>query len=120
MKFADGGWQWVENPNWHVLIGETYLQTKPPIDPESPTRLHRRLELPIDRHTPEMAGNPKADDRSWFDLEVQGCELRDIRLLRRFASLLEKLSNGMGQTIPLVCQDWASTKAGQLLWCPPP
>jgi len=32
-------------------------------------------------------------------------------LRRRFATLLEKLWGGMGQTIPFACQDWASAKA---------
>lgn len=58
-----------------------------------------------------MAGKRQADDRSWFDLEVQGSEFQDTRLRRRFAILLEKLWDGMGQTIPFACQDWASTKA---------
>ncbi|MDR3098655.1 MAG: transposase [Paraburkholderia sp.] len=58
-----------------------------------------------------MAGKRKADGRSWFDLEVQGSEFQDTRLRRRFASLLEKLWDGMGQTIPFACQDGASTKA---------
>jgi hypothetical protein len=58
-----------------------------------------------------MAGKRRADDRSWMDLEVQGSEFRDTRLRRRFATLLEKLWDGMGQTIPFACQDWASTKA---------
>lgn len=31
-------WQWLENPYWQVFTGETYLQTKPPIDPSSLTR----------------------------------------------------------------------------------
>ncbi|WP_201662913.1 transposase DNA-binding-containing protein, partial [Paraburkholderia sabiae] len=43
-----------------------------------------------------MAGKRQADDRSWFDLEVQGSEFQDTRLRRRFASLLEKLWDGMG------------------------
>ncbi|WP_336602479.1 transposase DNA-binding-containing protein [Paraburkholderia bengalensis] len=58
-----------------------------------------------------MAGKRHPDNRSWFDLEVQGSEFQDTRLRRRFASLLEKLWDGMGQTIPFACQDWASTKA---------
>lgn len=58
-----------------------------------------------------MAGKRQADDRSWLDLEVRGSEFQDTRLRRRFASLLEKLWDGMGQTIPFACQDSASTKA---------
>ncbi|SKD03865.1 IS4/Tn5 family transposase DNA-binding protein [Paraburkholderia hospita] len=58
-----------------------------------------------------MAGKRQADDRSWFDLEAQGSEFPDTRLRHRFATLLEKLWEGMGQTIPFACQDWASTRA---------
>jgi hypothetical protein len=58
-----------------------------------------------------MAGKRQTDDRSWFDLEVQGSEFQDTRLRRRFAILLEKLWSGMGQTIPFACEDWAATKA---------
>lgn len=36
-------WQWLENPYWQVLTGETYLQTKAPIDPSSLTRWRKRL-----------------------------------------------------------------------------
>jgi IS5 family transposase len=35
-------WQWVENPYWQVFTGETFLQTEPPIDPSSLTRLLER------------------------------------------------------------------------------
>lgn len=36
-------WQWLENPYWQVFTGETYLQTRPPIDPSSLTRWSKRL-----------------------------------------------------------------------------
>jgi IS5 family transposase len=36
-------WQWLENPYWQVFTGETYLQTKPPIDASSLTRWRKRL-----------------------------------------------------------------------------
>jgi transposase, IS5 family len=36
-------WQWVENPHSQVFIGETFLQTEPPIDPSSLTRWRMRL-----------------------------------------------------------------------------
>ncbi|SIT64984.1 MULTISPECIES: IS5 family transposase [Burkholderiaceae] len=36
-------WQWLENPYWQVFTGQTYLQTKPPIDPSSLTRWRKRL-----------------------------------------------------------------------------
>lgn len=34
---------WVENPYWQYFTGETYLQTKSPIDPSSLTRWRRRI-----------------------------------------------------------------------------
>jgi hypothetical protein len=43
-----------------------------------------------------MAGKRQADDRSLFDLDVQGSEFRGTKLRHRFASLLEKLWDGMG------------------------
>ncbi len=78
-----------------------------------PTSLPRNL---VTGHTScslrkRDGGKQRADDRSWIDLEVQGSEFQDTQLHRRFATLLEKLWGGMGQTIPFVCQDWASTKA---------
>src|ERR1700712_3027500 len=35
----------------------------------------------------------------------------DVRLDKRFRTLLEQLSTGVGESIPWVCQDWANTKA---------
>lgn len=34
---------WVENPYWQYFTGETYLQTKSPIDPSSLTRWRKRM-----------------------------------------------------------------------------
>ncbi len=48
---------------------------------------------------------------SWLDEELAECEFADVRLGKRFRTLLERLSEGMGETIPMACQDWASTKA---------
>lgn len=48
---------------------------------------------------------------SWVDREVADCEFKDERLGKRFRSLLEQLSSSPGDSIPLVCQDWANTKA---------
>lgn len=36
-------WQWLENPYRQVFPGETYLQTKLPVDPSSLTRWRKRL-----------------------------------------------------------------------------
>jgi hypothetical protein len=54
-----------------------------------------------------MAGKRRADDRSWLDREVQGSEFQHTRSRRRFATLLEKLWDGMGQTIPFACHPLA-------------
>ena len=51
------------------------------------------------------------DARGWVDREVAGCEFRDVRLGDRFRKLLAQIGSAMGQSIPLVCQDWANTKA---------
>jgi hypothetical protein len=48
---------------------------------------------------------------SWIDQELAGCEFADVRLGRRFRTLVERLSDGIGESIPMACQDWAGTKA---------
>ncbi len=48
---------------------------------------------------------------SWLDGELEECRFADARLGKRFRTLLERLSKGLGETIPMACQDWASTKA---------
>ncbi|GLR92177.1 hypothetical protein GCM10007857_88970 [Bradyrhizobium iriomotense] len=48
---------------------------------------------------------------TWVDREVAGCEFNDERLGRRFCKLLGQVGSDMGQSIPLVYQDWANTKA---------
>ena len=48
---------------------------------------------------------------SLIDREAGGCEFRDVRLGDRFRKLLMQIGGAMGQSIPLVCQDWANTKA---------
>ena len=48
---------------------------------------------------------------SWLNDELEGCHFADVRLGKRFRIVLERFSQGLGETIPLACQDWASTKA---------
>jgi hypothetical protein len=48
---------------------------------------------------------------SWLDGELAECDFTDRRLEKRFRVLVEKLSEGIGETIPMACQDWAATKA---------
>ena len=48
---------------------------------------------------------------SWIDDELAGCEFADVRLEKRFKKVVQQLSEGIGETIPMACQDWANTKA---------
>jgi Transposase DNA-binding/Transposase DDE domain len=48
---------------------------------------------------------------SWAEEKEFINKFKDARLGKRFQSLLKQLSNHMGESIPLVCQDWANTKA---------
>src|SRR5437868_10093604 len=49
--------------------------------------------------------------KAWIGQELVGGQFGDVRLEKRFRTLLEQLSTGVGESIPLVCQDWANTKA---------
>jgi hypothetical protein len=51
------------------------------------------------------------EDKDWIDRELEGAYFQDVRLGKRLRTLLGLMSNGLGQTIPLACQDWANTKA---------
>jgi hypothetical protein len=51
------------------------------------------------------------EDKGWIDQELDGAYFQDVRLGKRLRALLGLMSNGLGQTIPLACQDWANTKA---------
>jgi len=55
------------------------------------------------------AGNPTS--KSWIDKAVQGCSFKDVRLAKRFNKLLGMMSDGIGESVPYACQDWANTKA---------
>ena len=59
------------------------------------------------RRSPERVPSTQG----WVDREIAGCEFRDARLGDRFRKLLAQIGSAMGQSIPLVCQDWANTKA---------
>src|SRR5215510_11450146 len=48
---------------------------------------------------------------AWFDRELAGCSFVDERLDKRLRRLVAQIGSAMGQSIPLVCQDWANTKA---------
>lgn len=51
------------------------------------------------------------DDDRWIDQEVDGHVFQDARLGRRLQALLGQLARAPGQSLALVCQDWANTKA---------
>jgi len=46
----------------------------------------------------------------WLSHELSGCKFKDEHLGKRFRTLIEQLWNGVGESIPFACQDWASTK----------
>ena len=48
---------------------------------------------------------------TWVDRECAGCAFKDARLDRRLRMLLKRIGSAAGESIPLVCQDWANTKA---------
>ena len=48
---------------------------------------------------------------AWVDEELAGSTFRDKRLGRRLRQLLVQMAGAVGEPIPLVCQDWANTKA---------
>ena len=47
----------------------------------------------------------------WMANEVGGCHFKDVRLAKRFSRLLGMMSDGIGESVPYACQDWANTKA---------
>ena len=55
--------------------------------------------------------NNEPDNNIWLDHEISGCKFKDERLGKRFRTLIEQLWDGVGESIPFACQDWASTKA---------
>jgi hypothetical protein len=57
------------------------------------------------------SGGSTVEAETWVDREVAGCEFSDERLAKRFRKLLGRIGSALGGSIPLVCQDWANTKA---------
>jgi len=48
---------------------------------------------------------------AWIQEEISKCNLPDERLSNRLGKILVDLSKGVGNSLPLACQDWAGTKA---------
>jgi hypothetical protein len=55
--------------------------------------------------------NTVAEQNNWIDRELHEGVFQDARLLRRLRTLLGQFAQAPGQSITLVCQDWANTKA---------
>jgi hypothetical protein len=51
------------------------------------------------------------ENKIWLTHELSACKFKDERLGKRFRTLIEQIWNGIGESIPFACQDWASTKA---------
>jgi transposase-like protein/DDE family transposase len=47
----------------------------------------------------------------WIGTELARCRFKDERHSKRLQKLVEQLSDKIGGSIPLACQDWANTKA---------
>jgi hypothetical protein len=47
----------------------------------------------------------------WWESELAGCTFADPRLGQRLRKLVERMGGAIGASLPLACQDWASTKA---------
>ena len=63
------------------------------------------------QHSASVAHLTASPTETWITQELAGSEFRDARLNKRFRKLFEQLSEGPGESIPLICQDWANTKA---------
>ena len=47
----------------------------------------------------------------WWESELAGSTFADVRLGQRLRKLIERMGGAIGASLPLACQDWASTKA---------
>jgi hypothetical protein len=45
-----------------------------------------------------------------FGRELAGFNLADERLNKQLRKLVAQIGSAMGESVPLVCQDWANTK----------
>jgi len=99
---------WVENPYWQFFTGETYLQTKLPIDPSSLTRWRKRMGeegvetlLLVTIDAAHKGGMLKASslDKVIVDTTVMPKAIAhptDSRLLEKSRQHLVKLANDNG------------------------
>ena len=71
--------------------------------------MNKRQELL--RCAEQNLGSTASRSDGWIDQELADCRFRDVRHGKRFRKLLQQLSDGIGGSIPWICQDWANTKA---------
>jgi hypothetical protein len=57
------------------------------------------------------AGEGEAVAGDWMERELFGSAFKDERLSKRFRIVLQQLTEGTAESIPLACQDWANAKA---------
>src|ERR1035441_5225242 len=69
-----------------------------------------KLRLSASCGTAKIYDRPGGTAR-WIDEESDENVFRDARLGKRFRELLIRMGGGIGESIPLACQDWANTKA---------
>ena len=69
------------------------------------------MNFPAKARAAGSNGGSTVEAETWVDREVAGCEFGDERLAKRFRKLLGRIGSALGGSIPLVCQDWANTKA---------
>jgi hypothetical protein len=69
-----------------------------------------KLRLSATFGTTKIYDRP-SDTAHWVDGEIDEKVFRDARLGKRFRELLVRMGGGIGESIPLACQDWANTKA---------
>jgi hypothetical protein len=72
--------------------------------------LGAKSRLPALRAASEANDRP-SDAAHWVDAEIDESVFKDARLGKRFREVLVQLGGGIGESIPLACQDWANTKA---------
>jgi hypothetical protein len=58
----------------------------------------------------------RSGDGHWIENEIDETAFKDVRLGRRFVEVIRQIGDGMGESIPYACQDWASTVSD----APPP
>ena len=72
-----------------------------------PVHPRRRVQCP----SRPLGGVPMPGWSRRGQQELAGCAFADARLGRRLRKLIEKMDGAIGASLPLVCQDWANTKA---------